>query len=317
MSAIPEKKDLSFRRYRDGDNAPAPWQETIFQAGYSYKCPTYVQATAPCQAGCPAGEDRLAAPRPQDGDHAELLLPSIAGRPRGTGKFDELRFYAEHFDTVEVNSTFYRVPAVDAVRKWAERTPPGFEFSLKLYQKAGIYRFGSGNDAQINIGAGSFSSTSGFYKLAQEHMLAAWTAAHDTDLSVLRLQNVYGPGQSLTNSYTGIVTLFARLAREHRPLEVYEDGRIVRDRQQVQDGHGATNQQIGRHGSVDWQRRDQAILNADDDIQTAKCHIRDAEKPDQTLRVKEGRGFYGQKREERQQNSSIENPAVINARPNE
>ena len=66
-------------------------------------------------------------------------------------------------------------------------------------------------------------------KLAQEHMLAAWTAAHDTTLSVLRLQNVYGPGQSLTNSYTGIVTLFARLAREQRPLEVYEDGRIVRD----------------------------------------------------------------------------------------
>jgi dTDP-L-rhamnose 4-epimerase len=66
-------------------------------------------------------------------------------------------------------------------------------------------------------------------KLAQEHMLAAWTAAHDTSLSVLRLQNVYGPGQSLTNSYTGIVTLFARLAREHCPLEVYEDGRIVRD----------------------------------------------------------------------------------------
>jgi dTDP-L-rhamnose 4-epimerase len=66
-------------------------------------------------------------------------------------------------------------------------------------------------------------------KLAQEHMLAAWTAAHDTNLSVLRLQNVYGPGQSLTNSYTGIVALFARLAREKRALEVYEDGRIVRD----------------------------------------------------------------------------------------
>ncbi|MGO9152566.1 NAD-dependent epimerase/dehydratase family protein [Mycobacterium sp.] len=66
-------------------------------------------------------------------------------------------------------------------------------------------------------------------KLAQEHMLAAWTAAHDANLSVLRLQNVYGPGQSLTNSYTGIVALFARLARQQRRLEVYEDGRIVRD----------------------------------------------------------------------------------------
>ena len=66
-------------------------------------------------------------------------------------------------------------------------------------------------------------------KLAQEHILASWTAAFDTKLSVLRLQNVYGPGQSLTNSYTGIVALFARLAREKQPLEVYEDGRIIRD----------------------------------------------------------------------------------------
>jgi dTDP-L-rhamnose 4-epimerase len=66
-------------------------------------------------------------------------------------------------------------------------------------------------------------------KLAQEHMLAAWAAAHDTNLSVLRLQNVYGPGQSLTNPYTGIVALFARLARAQRPSEVYEDGKIVRD----------------------------------------------------------------------------------------
>ena len=56
-------------------------------------------------------------------------------RPRGTPKFDELAFYAEHFNTVEVNSSFYRVPAVAAVKKWAERTPADFEFSLKLYQK--------------------------------------------------------------------------------------------------------------------------------------------------------------------------------------
>ncbi len=66
-------------------------------------------------------------------------------------------------------------------------------------------------------------------KLAQEHILAAWTAAHDTKLSVLRLQNVYGPGQSLTNSYTGIVALFARLAQAKQALEIYEDGQIVRD----------------------------------------------------------------------------------------
>ena len=44
-----------------------------------------------------------------------LLSAQPARRPRGAPKFDELAFYAEHFDTVEVNSTFYRVPAVAAV----------------------------------------------------------------------------------------------------------------------------------------------------------------------------------------------------------
>jgi uncharacterized protein YecE (DUF72 family) len=53
-------------------------------------------------------------------------------RPRG---FDELAYYAEHFDTVEVNSTFYGQPRADLCRGWAERTPAGFEFSIKLYQK--------------------------------------------------------------------------------------------------------------------------------------------------------------------------------------
>jgi uncharacterized protein YecE (DUF72 family) len=56
------------------------------------------------------------------------------GRSRHKG-FDELRFYAEHFNTVEINSTFYGVPAPSTAKGWAERTPAGFEFSLKLNQK--------------------------------------------------------------------------------------------------------------------------------------------------------------------------------------
>ncbi len=49
--------------------------------------------------------------------------------------FDELAFYAEHFDTVEVNSSFYRIPALKTTQEWARRTPDNFEFSLKLFQK--------------------------------------------------------------------------------------------------------------------------------------------------------------------------------------
>lgn len=54
--------------------------------------------------------------------------------PKSKG-FDELVFYARHFDTVEVNSSFYRVPAASTTAAWARRTPKHFEFSLKLYQK--------------------------------------------------------------------------------------------------------------------------------------------------------------------------------------
>jgi uncharacterized protein YecE (DUF72 family) len=72
-----------------------------------------------------------------------------ARRPRGAPKFDELAFYAEHFDTVEVNSSFYRIPSADAVRTWAERTPAEFEFALKLYQKfthPGMFAQATGGD---------------------------------------------------------------------------------------------------------------------------------------------------------------------------
>lgn len=64
-----------------------------------------------------------------------IFYPAPGRRPRGSGRFDELRFYAEHFDTVEVNSSFYRIPSPATARSWAERTPAGFEFSLKLFQQ--------------------------------------------------------------------------------------------------------------------------------------------------------------------------------------
>jgi uncharacterized protein YecE (DUF72 family) len=49
--------------------------------------------------------------------------------------FDELAYYAEHFDTVEVNSTFYRMPEAAHASAWVRRTPPDFLFAVKLFQK--------------------------------------------------------------------------------------------------------------------------------------------------------------------------------------
>ncbi|MBC7218210.1 MAG: DUF72 domain-containing protein [Candidatus Caldatribacterium sp.] len=44
---------------------------------------------------------------------------------------ERLRFYARHFDTVEVDSTFYAFPSERNAVLWAERTPPGFLFNVK------------------------------------------------------------------------------------------------------------------------------------------------------------------------------------------
>src|SRR5947209_19984757 len=45
---------------------------------------------------------------------------------------DFLRFYAERFDTVELNSTGYRLPSADQFRRWAHAVPDGFEFAPKF-----------------------------------------------------------------------------------------------------------------------------------------------------------------------------------------
>jgi len=73
------------------------------------------------------------------------------------------------------------------------------------------------------------TSVYGATKLAQENILSAWTGAHDSRLTALRLQNVYGPGQSLINSYTGIVSLFSQWAKAGKSIPIYEDGLITRD----------------------------------------------------------------------------------------
>jgi dTDP-L-rhamnose 4-epimerase len=72
-------------------------------------------------------------------------------------------------------------------------------------------------------------------KLAQEHIMKAWGAAMECPVSILRLQNVYGVGQSLDNPYTGVLSIFARQALSGSTINVYEDGNIVRDFVYVDD----------------------------------------------------------------------------------
>ena len=48
---------LTFRRYVDNDQSWSNWSENIFNEDTSYKCPTYVHRTPPCQGSCPSGEE--------------------------------------------------------------------------------------------------------------------------------------------------------------------------------------------------------------------------------------------------------------------
>jgi uncharacterized protein YecE (DUF72 family) len=53
--------------------------------------------------------------------------------PKGVASGERLAYYAEHYDTVEVDSTYYRLPVEELVERWAERTPPGFVMHVKAF----------------------------------------------------------------------------------------------------------------------------------------------------------------------------------------
>jgi len=53
--------------------------------------------------------------------------------PRGVPARERLAYYAEHFSTVEVDSTYYRLPDESIVRGWDERTPDGFVMHVKAF----------------------------------------------------------------------------------------------------------------------------------------------------------------------------------------
>src|SRR5438876_12413895 len=55
--------------------------------------------------------------------------------PEKMKEADMLPFYAERFPTVEINNTFYRMPSVPLLSRWAEQTPAGFTFVLKAPQR--------------------------------------------------------------------------------------------------------------------------------------------------------------------------------------
>jgi dTDP-L-rhamnose 4-epimerase len=84
------------------------------------------------------------------------------------------------------------------------------------------------------------SSFYGLTKQVQEQMVLMFGAALCVDVIALRYQNVYGPGQSLSNPYTGLLAVFSNLVRQGRALNIFEDGKESRDFIYIDDVVDAT-----------------------------------------------------------------------------
>jgi dTDP-L-rhamnose 4-epimerase len=72
-------------------------------------------------------------------------------------------------------------------------------------------------------------------KLAQEDLVRIACDTMGMGYAILRLQNVYGEGQSLTNPYTGILSIFSTRIRRGLQLPIFEDGQETRDFVHVAD----------------------------------------------------------------------------------
>ncbi len=88
------------------------------------------------------------------------------------------------------------------------------------------------------------SSMYGLTKLFQEQITLLFARTLGISAFALRYQNVYGPGQSLRNPYTGILAIFSNLARANAPINIFEDGKESRDFVFIQDVVEATWQCI-------------------------------------------------------------------------
>jgi dTDP-L-rhamnose 4-epimerase len=84
------------------------------------------------------------------------------------------------------------------------------------------------------------SSVYGITKQNQEQMLMLVCKSLDIAAVAFRYQNVYGPGQSLSNPYTGILSVFSTLIKNKKPINIFEDGKESRDFVFIDDVINAT-----------------------------------------------------------------------------
>lgn len=111
------------------------------------------------------------------------------------------------------------------------------------------------------------SSYYGITKQVQEQMIILAARLKKINGFALRYQNVYGPGQSLKNPYTGILSIFSRLALQGEKINIFEDGKESRDFIFIDDAVDATIQ------CMDKSQSGQHILNVGSGIPVSVHHV--------------------------------------------
>lgn len=91
-----------------------------------------------------------------------------------------------------------------------------------------------------------------YTKLAQEKMLETMSPIMGIPYTIFRYQNVYGAGQSLSNPYTGILSIFSKMLLQNKTLNIFEDGKESRDFVHVSDVASITCNAI-ENSATDYQ----------------------------------------------------------------
>jgi len=94
------------------------------------------------------------------------------------------------------------------------------------------------------------ASVYGITKLNQEQMVMTVAKALNISAVAFRYQNVYGPGQSLSNPYTGILSIFSTRILNGNGINIFEDGKESRDFVYIDDVVAATRQAVEFNGFI-------------------------------------------------------------------
>lgn len=150
---------------------------------------------------------------------------------------ERLAWYAQHFEMVEVNSTFYSVPDERTVQRWCANTPPDFTFDLKLHQ---LFSFHSTPakllppvlQRRIETDAKGRVKATGHLQAKMMQLFLAATAVLEREgklgLFLLQLSPAFSPRKHQLEELDTVINLIGpqRLAIEFRNRGWFRDGEL-------------------------------------------------------------------------------------------